>query len=379
MMRRPGRPVELRAARYSTRLRNPLPLLVAVMGVLAGCHYEAYTPTEPALPTYAVRQLGLLAGGSQSQANAGSAVAVVGWATDPGGARHAVSFAGGQVTRLSEPPGSASSEACGITSSGTIVGFATTSAGLRQALLWSTPGATPIRLPSLGGAFTFAAGINDQNTIVGMAQTDTGDTVLVLWQPSGANYGAVRVDSTGGVDAAPTAIDNSLDIVGNLGGAAGAFFWDPVDGFDTVSSPGPGSTAANGLNNYGIQVGTISHGSGPSQAYVYTGTIGTALLGGPPTGYTSVGANAIDDNGIIAGVAWTADASGDTLTSVAVIGTVVNTAATFVTLPTLAGSRAQPSNNGMTKCGVVLGSATNTAGVLPRVAVAWIPSGCTVP
>ncbi len=365
--------------RHRLNLRNQRSLLFAALGLVAGCHYEAYNPTEPALPTYTVRPLGLLPGGNQSQANAGSAVAVVGWAMDAGGVRHAVSFAGGQAHRLIEPGGVASSEAQSVNASGAIVGFATSSGGVREALLWSSATSTPIGLPGLGGVYTSAAGINDQNAITGAAQTDTGDTVVVIWQPSGATYGVARLDSAAGGGAVAAAINNNTQVAGSFGGGAGAFLWDPIDGFDTVSSPGSGTTVANGLSNYGIEVGSITNGSSPVQAYVYTGQIGALAMGGPPAGYANVSATAINDNGIIAGSAWTVDGVGDTLTSVAVIGTVVNPDANFTELPTAGGSVAQVSNNAMTQCGVVFGSATTTAAALPRVAVAWIPSGCSVP
>ncbi len=82
------------------------PLVFLAAAVAAGCKYTAYEPTAPALPTYTIQQLGLLPGGAQSQATAGSAVAIVGWGADAGGVHHAVTFfeRGGDPTG-GRPPG----------------------------------------------------------------------------------------------------------------------------------------------------------------------------------------------------------------------------------------------------------------------------------
>jgi hypothetical protein len=347
-------------------------LAIVVLTAAAGaCTYKAYIPTEPPLPVYAIQALGVLAGGTTSQATAGTASTIVGWATDAGGAHRATTFAGGQATRLAEPAGAVSSEARGVNAAGIIVGFAMLGGGVRQALLWSSATATPIRLPGLGGSFAVANGINDQNTVVGIAQTDTGDTVLVLWQPNGATYSASPWDSAGNVSNAPVAINDNGDLAGNLAAGAGAFFWDSQDSFNDATPP-TGTTVSNGLNSYGIEVGGIRGGTNPGQAYVYTVTNSLVVMGEPPSGYTSVVANSISNAGIIAGTAST------TSTSTAVVATVVNPVQAFATIPTLGGTFAAPADNGMTACGVILGSATASGSASP-VAVAWIPKGCSVP
>jgi probable HAF family extracellular repeat protein len=129
--------------------------LLAALGVvaLAGCKYDSYSPTPPALPTFAIQQLGLLAGGTQSQASAGSDAMIVGWATSGAGTRHAVVFTGGSAVALLEPSGAVSSEARGVNAAGVIVGFSTSSAGVRQALRWTSATSAPVPLARRGGAY----------------------------------------------------------------------------------------------------------------------------------------------------------------------------------------------------------------------------------
>jgi hypothetical protein len=372
------RPARVRSQSPSRRWRaGPLILVAAV--VAASCKYTAYEPTLPALPTYTIQQLGLLAGGAQSQAIAGSAVAIVGWGADAGGVHHAVTFASGAATQLAEPVGTLNSEANGVNGSGVITGFVTLVTGVQQGVVWPSATSQPVVLPSLGGLNTFAQGINNQDWVLGTAQTDSGDTVLVTWSPSGsgAAYAVTRFDSAGGVDYQAIGVDDPGDITGNLPAGQGAFLWDDDDGLLNVTpATGSGVTVANGMNNYGIQAGAIVNSPTSSQAYVFTGTIGTVTLGAPPTGYTNVVANAISDHGIIGGTASTVDGSGNTLTSIAVLGTVVNPTQAFTALPTLGGSLAQ--SVGMTGCGVIVGWATQS-GSPAHLAAAWITKGCTIP
>src|SRR5947209_2211412 len=88
---------------------------VALVAGLAGCRQDeplGGSPPAPAtLPGFSLTELGVLAGGTQSQANSGTATQIVGWATDAAGRRHAVRFVGGSAIRLAEPPGATSSEA----------------------------------------------------------------------------------------------------------------------------------------------------------------------------------------------------------------------------------------------------------------------------
>jgi probable HAF family extracellular repeat protein len=347
---------------------------------LAGCKYTAFEPVAPPLPTYTIQQLGLLPGGAQSEAIAASTAIIVGWATNAGGNHHAVIFTGGSAVALQEPSGAVSSEARAVNAAGMIVGFSTTAGGVQQALLWPSTTSAPVLLPSLGGAYSFADGINDQDIIVGDAQSDTGDTVLVVWQQGQTGtYLPAPVDSTGsGVDAVPTTINDNDEIAGNLGGGAGGLFWDVNDGWDTVSAPVSGTPVVNGLGSNGVVVGGVA-GITPGQAFLFTTNLGSVTVGTPPTGYTTLEADAANAAGIIAGKASTVDGSGNTLTSVAAIIAFTNLTTAWTSLATLGGPLAQPADNGITACGVILGWATTTSAPAATLAVAWVPTGCTIP
>jgi uncharacterized membrane protein len=355
-------------------------LVLAGVAMGSACRYDQYNPATPLLPTFTIQQLGVLTGGTESEATGGSATLIVGWATDASNQRHAVTFAAGHAMRLPEPSGASASEAHGVNAEGVIVGAAAVG-GIRRAVSWSSLTAAPLILPTLGGTFGIARSINDQNVIAGVVQAATGDTVIVLWQPGGANYVVAPFDSGGGVDWRAVGVDNLLDVAGNLGpvsSGGGAFYANPTVGIDTIVPPGAGTTVAHGLNQHGIVVGAIVAGSSPPSAFAFTDAAGTVVLGIPPSGYTGIVANSITDNGIIAGTASTSDAAGNTLTSVAAITSVTNLAATFTPLPSPGASLVSAADNGVTPCGVILGRAALSGSTSP-VAVAWVPAGCTLP
>ena len=379
--------------RWSTCAR---PLMLAT-AVLVGCHYDEFV-VSPSPATFTIKELGLLPGGTQSQANGGSATTIVGWGTTTGTARHAVTFAGGAAHALQEPAGATSSEARAVNDAGVIVGFASV-AGVGNGLVWPTASAAPITLPTLGGAYSFARAINEAGVVLGQAQTDTGDTVLVTWEPAGGGYDVARliamvtdtdpvthlvtVDTLPvGQNYAPTAINELGQVIGNAPDAAaepGGFIWNEED-LETIEPPGSDEdTDANGFNNFGVVVGAFASPSGASRAFLFTGALGSFQLGSPPSGYTDIEANAVNDSGRVSGNAFTTDNLGNTLTSVAVIGTMIDSVHTFTALPTLGGARAQPTDNAITSCGIVLGWATKSASPTIRYAVAWVPQGCSIP
>jgi probable HAF family extracellular repeat protein len=328
-----------------------------------------------------------LPGGTQSQANAGSLVGIVGWATHSDTVHHAVAFSGGQAHALQEPPGATSSEASGLNAQGVIVGFATVGDTLR-ALLWPSATAAPVQLPGFGGAYSLAQSINDDNVVLGAAQDLAGDTVVVTWQPTAGSYGVTRIvarpDSaspadTVGQDYAPTGINDHGQIAGNLPsdpGETSGFFWSK-EALDTIEAPTGGTTDANGINNLGMVVGSFDTPAG-SRGFLYTNALGAFGVAPPPAGYSSLELNSVSDSGRVAGNAFTA--TNDTVTkSIAVTGTALDSIHTFTTLPTLGGNFAQPVDNAITTCGVILGWASRGTTNTPRYAVAWVPQGCTIP
>ena len=358
--------------------------LLALAGVTAGaCHYDSFSPSVPVFGPYTIHQLGLLSGGTASQAYAGAASIIVGYATDAGGKRRAVTFAGGAATRLPEPSGATTSQARSVNTSGTIAGFATVS-GQQEALVWPSATTAPVVLPGLGGTYQSARAINAVGAILGTAQTDSGDTVLVLWQPGDSGYAVARLDSAdtaqsgGGFEAA--ALNALGQAAGNNPDGDTGFLWNPGGGFEEVDAPNNGSNVdVNGFNNFGVIVGDFTTASGTQVlGLLYTGAQGSLPLGAPPAPYTNVAGSAVTDSGAIIGYAFTSSASGSDSTAAVVVGSIIDTADVWTVLPTLGGTLAEPSDNGVTPCGVILGYALlpNNAN---RQAAAWVPPGCTIP
>jgi hypothetical protein len=187
---------------------------------------------------------------------------------------------------------------------------------------------------------------------------------------------------TVGQDYDAVAINNLGQVVGNLpvsDSETSGFIWGEALTLDTIEAPSGAATDANSLNDYGVVVGSFATPSGPSRGFLYTGALGSFVLGGAPSGYTDVEANAVNDSGRVAGYAFTADNAGNPLTSVPLIGTMIDSVQNFTPLPTLGGSLAQPVDHAITSCGVVLGWATKSASPTIRYAVAWVPQGCALP
>ncbi|HUK22554.1 MAG TPA: hypothetical protein VLV45_13485 [Gemmatimonadales bacterium] len=371
------------------RLNRRIPKLLFLIGVaaaaLGSCNYESFVLPPPLPKDYVIHELGLLPGGTQSQARAGSMSTIVGWGIVSGTAHHAVTFSGGQAHALTEPAGAANSEARGVNNPGTIVGFATLG-GVRQAIYWASATAPPLILPTLGDSsgflYGFARSINDAGVILGSAQDTTGDSVLVTWTPDGSGgYDVAPVDTSGaGVDLDATAINNPGQISGNADDDG--FIYTPGDSgleSDDVDAPEGGTDPdVNGMSNLGVIAGSFTAASGLIRSFIYTGAAGSIQLSEPPTGYTAVGANAVNDSGVVSATLTGTDSANNTITR-AVVGSIVDTASTWTVLPTLGGLRASPQDNAINNCGVVFGSASKAPSATVLYAVAWVPTGCTIP
>lgn len=370
-------------------MRQPLPSLArraaAALGLalLAGCQNDPVAGKPPApltLPSFTLQQLGVLPGGTQSQANFGNASIIVGWATDGANRRHAVRFAGGTAIRLAEPAGATTSEARGVNAGGVIVGIANIG-GVQKPVYWASPTATGQVLQTLGGPAGFARAVNDSGVVLGWAETAARDTIIVLWdEPDDA---PTRLDPVLGKDYSPAGINNAGQVVGNAGdddagGEAAGFLWESDDGFTSVESIGTPGNDGNGINGHGVIVGGFTTNDGKDRAYRWTEARGMVLLGEPPAGQVRLNGNAVNDSGLVAATASTTDSSGTVTSSVVAISSIFEPERQFTALPTLGGTRASGVDGAITPCGVVLGWAF-PAGATTRRAVAWVPTGCSVP
>ena len=371
------------ASRWRSCGRLSILMAIALVG---SCKYESFVlpETTTAPKTYTIHELGVPAGGTQSQANSGSATAVVGWGILTGTAHHAAAFAGGAAIMLQEPAGTTASEARGVNDAGVVCGFAQI-AGVRHAYIWPTATATavPVALPSLGGTYTFARNINSSGVIAGASQETAGDTVVVIWTPaSGGGYTVERLHPLLGQNFGVAAINNAGQVAGNQPTGEG-FLWDDDDGMINIDTPEGGDdddgVDVNGMNNLGIVAGNYGdETTGDDRSFVYTGTSGAVPLGPPPTGYTGVAAGGLSDDGWVFAQATGVNSGGQAV-GVAVVGTIVDSASTWTVLPSLTGTIASPQDNAVNTCGVIFGYATKAASATVRYAVAWVPQGCTIP
>ncbi len=353
----------------------------------ASCTLPSGKDDEPSeIPAYTIQELGLLPGGTVSQAYAiNEAGLAVGYATDAGGAQRAVYFQGGVAIQLPEPDGTTRSNAYDINDSGVIVGSVRI-AGIEQPCRWATPTSAPELLELLEGTDRGRArSINNDGVIAGFVSADEW---VVIWEPDGE---IEDLNPATRESYEPTQINDEGMFVGNAEEIEAAYRWDDDDGFvflgslsggggdddDDDDGAAAGESEGNGLNASGVTVGASENGEGELRAFRYSSTRGMVALGDPPEGDNGVIARAINDAGLVAGNGQNADEGGTILSSQPAVTYMLETDRQFTALPTLGGARAEPTNAGINQCGVIVGWAF-PSGSTERRAVAWVAPGCPV-
>jgi probable HAF family extracellular repeat protein len=295
---------------------------------------------------YVVQDLGTLAGQSWSAAQAISKHARFIGGTS-GGATPAQAFFYDGVMQAIGVGG----DAMAVNDHGIIVGVhgdATSFKGYR----WR--GGTVTDLPSLGGAYTFAQGINDRDVIVGYSTRTDGQMRAVYWTSGapvdlgslgGGGYGcsyAYGINDDG-IIVGESCIDGTgtravrfrnpgvIDDLGTLGGHFGrahaisenglyivgessvddktpqhGFFWRGGQMSDVGLLPGTDLSTLSGVNSQGIGVGVaFLTGVGNFRGILFAeGQLIDLNTLVDATPYTITHANAIDENGNIAGTGW---------------------------------------------------------------------------
>ncbi len=220
----------------------------------------------------------------------------------------------GTLTNLGTLGGNIS-VATSINASGAVVGYSSTPAGYNSpthAVYWSSGSAHPQDLGTLGGSSSEATGINDSGQIVGYSTTTTS-----FDSPTHAfllNRGSQMKDlgTLGGTSSEATAINASGQIVGYSTTSTSAR--SPVDAFllnpegemqDLGTLYGYPDCYPTAINNSGILVGYVTDEGLPSYAFIYSnGQIQDLnTYPGIPKGWVLETATAIDDEGVVAGMA----------------------------------------------------------------------------
>ena len=354
--------------------------------IVASCSLPAGHDDEPVeIPAYTIQQLGLLAGGTASQAYAiNESGLAVGYATDAGGAQRAVYFQGGAAIQLLEPEGTTRSNAYDINDNGVIVGSVRIE-GVEKPCRWDTPTAEPVLLALLEDTDRGRArSINNEGTIAGFVSEDEW---VVLWLADGS---IEDMNPTVRESYEPTQINDDGMFAGNAEELEAGYRWTDESGFvflgslsgggdddDDDAAGGPGESEANGLNSNGVTVGGSEDEDGMLRAFRYSSTRGMVPLGEPAEGDNGVTARAINDAGLVAGSSQSSDVAGTVVTSQPVVTYMLETDRQFTALPTLGGSRAEPTNAGINQCGMIVGWAF-ASGSTDRRAVAWVSPGCPV-
>jgi probable HAF family extracellular repeat protein len=191
--------------------------------------------------------------------------------------------------------GGTTAYATGISASGQVVGYSTTSTGATHAFILSAGHMTDIGTlaTTTGPSYaSYALGINDAGTVVGYSNT-TGSTNNHAFSYAAAHL--TDIDGSSGASYA-NAINNS----GQIAGSQAASIFGTFHGFlDTAGSfANTGSFSGVGINAGGMMVSTITASGGFSHAATYSGGTTTDL--GTTVGFNSYG-NAINASGQVVG------------------------------------------------------------------------------
>jgi probable HAF family extracellular repeat protein len=266
--------------------------------------------------------LGSLFGGDSRALGINSVGEIVGWSVTSAGLPHAFLWQNGAMTDLGTLGGSLS-EAEGINASGQVVGESSTASGAKDAFLWTptTPNGTTGTMTDLGtlggtGAVAYSINITIQTPhttqIVGQSTTASGDNHAFLWQNGAMTDLGAPPNSTGGLAygingkgqvAAISASNNSWP-------DPRAFLWQNgrwTDLGTLKGVPRAGSRYYAYALNDSAQVVGQSIFYADSYAFVWQSKGGmqdlnTLIPGG--TGVTLYAARGINNNGQIAGWAY---------------------------------------------------------------------------
>jgi probable HAF family extracellular repeat protein len=237
------------------------------------------------------RNLGVLAGGTDSGANAINAAGkIVGWSVLAGGQTHAVLYEGSDRIDLHElvGPGTLQSSALDINGDNQIVGWSETAEGRIRAYLYDLRFSRRTELTLADALNAIPYDIDDQNRIVGTVELGDGRLAAVRWDcmatasqtsctaavvPSlgGPNSGAYRVKGDAVIGTAETPLQGVMN--SNI-----REYSNTTSGFRTQASNGnaagilPGDVAGElrAINAAGVMVGMSVDAQERTRAVVAT-------------------------------------------------------------------------------------------------------------
>jgi probable HAF family extracellular repeat protein len=242
-----------------TRCRSRILLCLATAALVLLPAVSDRTPYAQSTPgPYTLIDLGSLGGGDTQAFDLNDSAQVAGYSRTASLQSRAFLWADGQMVNLGVVNADDfRSAAVDLNAFGHAVGTSTLKNGFVRAALWrngSIIGLTP-ELPPYGGT-SFAAAINDHGQIVGaIDEEDSGAYVGILW----ANGTRTNLGGLGGGSTRPADINNAGQVVGasNVAGGPGhAFLWQNGGMINIGKLDGDEDSAAAAINANGVIVGT---------------------------------------------------------------------------------------------------------------------------
>jgi uncharacterized membrane protein len=198
------------------------------------------------------------------------------------------------ILKVPFPGGATSTDAAGISDSGTIVG-SYFDGSVTHGFILKQDKYTAFDVPVPGVVTTAPNGINDGGDIVGFYQT-------IPVPPRASNHGFIlqgsvltTLDPPGATGSFALGINNLGEIVGRFVDVLGTShgFLRERDAFITIDVPGALSTAASGINDLGVIVGSYTGSDGRSHGFVKNGSAFTSF--DVPFPHSDMSVNGIND------------------------------------------------------------------------------------
>jgi len=205
---------------------------------------------------------------------------------------------GGSLIPVAGLPGGSGVSGSAINNREQVVGFAYDREAQAHAILWSEAFGT-LDLGTLGGGTSQATAVNNRGQVVGFSDVTnlTFREHAFLWAPG---EGMVDLTKESTLSSRAYDINDRGQVVGEWAGVA--FLWSRAGGLVELRVPNA-TTGARAINNRGEVVGSISYlATGETHPFLWTAATGMIDLG-VPFGARDAGALAINDSGLIVGVA----------------------------------------------------------------------------
>ncbi|MEU8233041.1 hypothetical protein AB0C12_25975 [Actinoplanes sp. NPDC048967] len=268
-------------------------LLAAVLTATIATTASA-TPATAAPRQYTVTDLGTLGGLSTEVYDLNDKGVAVGRSLTADGELHAFSWRNGKLTDLPTLPGGHYAEAHGINENGTIAGTALNAAGEYRAVTWHRG-----RITDLGQGRSIGWDINDKGQVLVSRVDETGaQTSRLIWH----NGTVTELGPENNTARTTGKINNQAKVLMMFDNTYLGFQqYGSTSGFGPIATPG--SNYPNDINNSGIIAGYSTDELGRTRPVTYPlGPVELGTLGGPDGNAT-----AVNDKGVFAGVAQTAD------------------------------------------------------------------------